>query len=205
VADSAYRSLGEETRPTVYYCSEQDPLREWPQFVVHFGAVVAGSTAIERALTNPGDPTSVRANAMRELVALALLPQRLASLVLTLIGALGLGLATAGVYGLMTYTVNRRLPEMGIRLALGAAPRDVLRLLLLQGMRMMCAGIVIGALLSAAASRVLSTFLAGGIRGTDSVSFAGVFLLLTGCGLAATLLPALRATSADPVQALRSE
>jgi putative ABC transport system permease protein len=119
-------------------------------------------------------------------------------------GVAALFLASVGLFGVMSFSVSRRVPEMGIRMALGAEAGQVRGLVLRQGMRQMALGMLLGTGLAVLVARGLQMVVYGS-RPWDPATYATVFALLTLTGLAATLVPALRATRVDPVQALRSE
>ena len=118
--------------------------------------------------------------------------------------AIALALSAAGIYGAVSYSVSRRTREIGIRMALGAQPREVLTMVLGEGMRLAGIGIVLGAAGALAVTRFLSAHLYG-ITATDPVSFVGVALLSAAVAALACYLPARRAMLVDPVLALRSE
>lgn len=117
---------------------------------------------------------------------------------------IALVLAAVGVYGMMAYAVSQRVHEIGVRVALGAQPRDVMRLVLGQSLAVTLVGVVVGIGGALAVTRLLASLLFG-ITSTDLLTFAGVPCLLAGVALVASYLPARRATRVDPVVALRSE
>ena len=122
----------------------------------------------------------------------------------SIFGALALGLAVVGLYGVKAYSVARRTREIGIRMALGAQAGAVLRMIMREGSIMLFSGIIIGLLLAIATAKILSGILYG-IRALDPIAFTVAPLVMTIAALIATWLPARRATRVDPVQALRSE
>jgi putative ABC transport system permease protein len=109
-----------------------------------------------------------------------------------------------GIYGVMAYSVSQRTRELGIRMALGASRADVLRLVVVQAARLTLVGVVTGLAASIAASRLIASLLYG-VSPTDIVTFVAVPVLLAASALAASYLPALRATRIDPMVALRYE
>jgi putative ABC transport system permease protein len=130
--------------------------------------------------------------------------QRLSASLLGLFAALALALAAAGLYGVLSYSVSQRTQEIGLRMALGAQGRDVLRLLIGEGMRLVIIGLVVGL----AAAFTLSRFVASqlyGVKATDPLTFGGVALLLASVALLACWLPARRAAKTDPMEALHHE
>jgi len=129
---------------------------------------------------------------------------RFEAALLGLFAAIGVLLAAIGIYSVIAFLVAQRTQEIGVRMALGATPRDILRLIGVQGLRMIALGGVLGLLIAMAGSRVLSTLLFG-VRPTDPPSFMAVGLLLVGVAGLAVWIPACRATKVEPMQALRYE
>jgi len=205
VKDSKYSRLNEEARPAVYVPFAQD---------------YRGNMAVHVRTT--GEPGTMLAAVRQQVQALdanlpvynvrtleeqknnSLYTSRLAATLLTVFGLLALGLAAVGLYGVMAYAVNRRRREIGIRLALGAQGRDVLRQVLLEGMFLVTVGLALGLGGAVAATRLVKGFLYD-VTATDPVSFAGAALLLAGVSLLACWIQARRATKVDPLVALRCE
>ncbi|PYJ54943.1 MAG: hypothetical protein DME24_25630, partial [Verrucomicrobia bacterium] len=129
---------------------------------------------------------------------------RIGAILSTIIGLLGLLLASVGIYSMVSHTVVRRTHEVGIRMALGARRTDVLRLILRESMRPVALGMMVGLAASAAASRFLTALLFG-LSSLDALAFVGVSALLCSVALLASYIPARRATQVDPMVALRCE
>jgi predicted permease len=200
--DSKYRDLGEDPRLFVYV-----PLAQ--QYVPRT-TIVARSTQGQRlagelrtllASMNPNLPI-VTSQTFEDYAALGLVPQRIAASVSGSLGMVGLLLAAIGIYGVTAYMVATRTREIGVRIALGARPRDVLIMVLRQGMRLAVAGAAIGLLLAAAASRLLGSLLFG-IGALDPVAFVGSAMLFAAIGVVACYVPARRAVRIDAMEALR--
>jgi putative ABC transport system permease protein len=119
-------------------------------------------------------------------------------------GLLGLVLAVIGVYGVVSYGAAQRTREIGIRMALGAFPTDILRMILRQGVFLVAGGVVVGVAVAAAITRVIARYLVL-VSGTDPLTFIAVVLLLGGIAMGACYLPARRAMKVDPMVALRHE
>jgi predicted permease len=120
------------------------------------------------------------------------------------LGLLAIFIGTLGLYGVVSYVVNRRKQEIAIRMALGAERRDIVRLVLGQGLALAAVGTGVGLVASFAATRLMATMLYG-VRPTDPIAFAGSAALVILVALAASWIPARRAASVDPMQALRTE
>jgi putative ABC transport system permease protein len=163
------------------------------------------SQTIQRAIWefNP-EQTISNVSPVRTLVKSSLTQPQLYLTLFSLFALLALLLAGIGLYGLIAYSVAQRTREFGIRYALGAQVRDVLRLVLGQGARLTVFGLLLGLLAATGVARLMETLLFR-TKAYDPIVFAGVVFLLALIGLLAALLPALRATKADPVAALRAE
>jgi putative ABC transport system permease protein len=163
------------------------------------------SQTVQRAIWefNP-EQTISNVAPVRTLVKQSLTQPQLYLTLFSLFALLALLLAGIGLYGLIAYSVTQRTREFGIRYALGAQVRDVLRLVLGQGIRLTALGLVLGLLGAAAVARLMETLLFH-TTAYDPLVFGGVVFVLGAIGLLAALLPALRATKADPVAALRAE
>jgi putative ABC transport system permease protein len=131
-------------------------------------------------------------------------PQRFVALLLSLFAALALIQALIGIYGVMSYAVTQRRQELGIRMALGAHPGNILSLVLRRGMKLTLIGMALGLMGAVASTRLLRDMLFG-INPFDPLTFAAMTLLLMCISLIACFLPARRATKLDPMNVLRSE
>ena len=203
VADSRYLTLGEETRPQVY----------WPvgpqigKIILHVrteGDAAALATVLQDGLPGLDPRVRLRVRPLQAVMAVALFPAQAAAVVLAALGLVGWALTVAGVYGLVAYTVTRRIPEIGLRVALGASSSSVMRLLLRDGVTIAVLGVAAGLLVAAWTTPFLSALLAGvSPRDVTSFGLVGASLLLT--ALAASYGPARRGVRLSPTEALRSE
>ncbi len=146
----------------------------------------------------------VTVQTIEEIIADSLAARRVSMFVLCVFAALALGLASMGIYGVISYLVGQRTREIGIRMALGAKQSDVLREVLGESMKMTFAGVVIGLLAAFGLTRLMTNLLFG-VSATDPLTFAGVGIILAGVALAACLVPVRRAMRVDPIVALRYE
>ncbi len=207
--DAKWRSVTEEPAPLIYL-----PLGQWPvaSYTLAIRGARAGaplSAAITRAVEGDGEGAArdVFVHDVRPLAALvrrSLAPLRVGAALLAGLGALALLLAALGLYGLMTFSVRLRTRELGIRMALGADPRALLRGELVRGMQLVGLGVLLGLLVSFALGAWASSLLFE-VDGHDPVAFVGAALTLGLAAAVAIYLPARRATRIDPTVALREE
>jgi putative ABC transport system permease protein len=203
---------GGTLQPQFYLDFDQTPLERLPRMVrrVHLavradGEPAALAAAVRREIlaANPDQPVfAVRP--VDEILAESVAAARFSARILTIFAAVSLLLATVGIYGVMSYSVSTRAREMGIRVALGARPSSLVRLVLGQGAKQAVAGVAIGLVAALGLTRFLSSMLFG-VSATDPATFAGVALLLLGAALVACYVPARRATRVDPASVLQSE
>jgi putative ABC transport system permease protein len=186
-----YRQAGGPSFLSFAVRTNGDPMRA-------IGAVRATIQSVDR------DVPISRVQTMDEMMEASLGQRRLSMVLLGIFSGIALLLAAIGIYGVMSYSVTQRAREMGIRMALGARPRDVLRLVVGQGMVLVFIGVAAGLIAALALTRVIASQLYA-IRPTDPVTFVAVAVLLAVIALMATLIPASRATRVDPVVTLREE
>jgi predicted permease len=151
-----------------------------------------------------GDQVVYGVQTMEQIIADSLAARRLSMIVLGVFAAIAVVLASIGIYGVISYLVGQRTQEIGIRMALGARPRDVLAQVLGQGAKMVALGVLIGLAAAFGLTRLMATLLFG-VSASDPPTFAGVSVLLAFVALAACYLPARRAMRVDPIVALRYE
>ena len=141
---------------------------------------------------------------MSDVVAASIQTHRLAGLLLGVFAGVALLLSAVGIYGVLSYLVSRRRLEIGVRVAIGAQPADVVRLILARGLGLALAGVVLGCATGAFVARLMATLLYD-VGSFDPVTYAAVPVILMGVALVASYLPARRATRIDPIEALRAE
>jgi predicted permease len=202
--DAKYASLGEEPQPHFYVPSVQAYEDQMVLLVRTAGDPTALFAGLRREVQALDPDLPLELSTLDDHLGFAVLPQRLGAWVLGAFGATGLLLAALGLYGLLSYVVSQRTPELGIRRALGATTTDVYRLVVRQGMALTGIGLAVGLAGSLGVTRLVSGFLVG-ISPTDPIVLTAVSLLFALVALAACLLPARRAAAVDPMIALRSE
>jgi len=206
VGNVKHRSLSAEPVPELYQCYLQGLGNPYASLVIRTSANPSAlASAVRRRIRElrPEQPVG-EVKTLREVVAGSLTTPRFHTLLLGLFAGLAMALAIAGVYGVMSYTVSRRTQEIGIRMALGAAPGRVIRLVIWQGIRWTLLGVAVGLVGAMATTRLISTLLFG-VSPTDAATLILVALLLAVAALAACYVPARRAARAEPVTALRHE
>ena len=202
-----YRTLESPSRVEFYWPYAQTPFRLGSMsLAIHTAAdPLTLANAVQRQVRaiDPDQPVyAVRS--MRELVAESTARRRLSMLLLAVLAAVALLLASIGLYGVMSYSVAQRTHEVGIRVALGAGRGDVLRLVLGQSLRLTAIGIFAGLAVSMALTRFLATLLFD-VKATDPLVFSAMAVTLAAVALFATIAPAYRAATIDPMRALREE
>jgi len=203
VGNGKYRSLSEPPLPYVYLALDQQPQADLTLHVraeTTAATMAAGIRGVLRDLDPDLPLTDVRT--LQDHLELAMMPLHTAARLLGAFGALALGLAAVGIYGLVAYTVSQRTREIGMRMALGANVGNVLTLVLRRGLAVIGGGLVAGTLAATLLTGFVSSLLYG-VSPTDPRAFAGAIALLTLTGLIAALLPAIRATRIQPSDALR--
>jgi ABC-type antimicrobial peptide transport system permease subunit len=178
-------------------------LQTFPYLVVRsYGGAAATSTAIRQTVERGGREFVARLRTVTEQRNIALAQERLLAALSTAYGALGLTLAAVGLYGLFSFLVAERRREIGVRIAMGAARRQVVGLFVREAAILVCFGLLIGLPAAFAATRAAAALLQGGDAG---MSLLTASVLLVGVALAAVSIPARRAASLDPMVALRQE
>ncbi len=206
VGNVRHESLDEKEQPEYYVPFFQTPDRQMDLVVRSAASNPAALAFAVRGAIKSIDKDQLiwEAKTMDERVAESVAPRRFQMLLLGLFAALALLLASIGIYGVMNFTVTQRTHEIGIRMALGAQARDVLRLVIGQGMRLALIGVSAGLISAVAVTRLMASLLYG-VSAIDPAVFAGVSLLLTAVTLLACYIPARRAMKVDPMIALRHE
>jgi putative ABC transport system permease protein len=204
VGDTHEYGLDVPSRPTVYVNLFQRP-RATITLTMLSDADTRLVTSAARGILNDLNPDiPARFRTFSQVYSASLRSRRFNVILIGFFGITALLLATAGVFGVMAYSVSRRTREIGVRAALGAGSGDILRMILGQGMRTIFIGLAIGIAGSLVLTRTVESLLFG-VTATDPLTFASVALLLMVIAIVACYIPARRATKVDPVIALRYE
>jgi putative ABC transport system permease protein len=206
--DVKHSGLNQPVDPAVYapFPQSDEAWRRWMTLAIRTpGASAALIEDVKKQVWSVDSQIPVsEVHSMEDLMGVSLAQQRFNTLLLGLFAALALFLAAVGIYGMMAYSVGQRMHEIGIYIALGAQPRDVLRLVLGDGAKLVFFGIAIGIAGAIALTRVMTSLLFE-VKPTDPETFAVVAILLAIVALAACYVPTRRAMRVDPVVALRYE
>ena len=206
VGDVRHASLEEEAQPEYYLSYLQTPARNTEVVVRAANNDPASLAPAVRAAIKEMNPEQLiwEMRTMSDLVGQSVAPRRFHMLLLGLFAGVALLLAGVGIFGVMNYVVSQRTHEIGVRIALGAQSRDVLKMVVGQGIRLAALGVGIGLAGALAVTRVLASLLYE-VSPTDPLVFGSVAALLLAVALAACYIPARRATKVDPMTALRYE
>jgi putative ABC transport system permease protein len=205
VADMHLISLKVAPRPQIYIPQQQFGIHSMSIFVRTAIDPQSFTSTLRRTVAEiDKDVPIYRTRTLTDYMSQSIAQPRLNAMLVGLFALIALLLAAAGIFGVMSYSVTQRTQEIGIRMALGAQRYDVLRLIVVQGMRFVGVGLVLGIIGVLVSSRLLQSFLFG-IGATDLKTMLAVTLVLTAVAFVACFVPARRATLVDPVEALRAE
>ena len=206
VSNGKYRTLAEKQDAAVY----APFLRGGPQRQAHILIRAVGTPdalipAVRSAVMSVDGSAAITVTPMRTALGFAMLPSRIGSMLLGLMGGLGTILAMVGLFGVVSFTVSRRTAEIAIRMTLGASRRTVLLLVLRDAGRLIVGGVIAGLVLAWIVTTPLSAFLVSGVTPADPWSFGGATVLLMAASIAAIWKPAMRAVGIEPWKALKGD
>jgi predicted permease len=206
VADVHQDSPAAKPGPTIYMPLQQHPYHANEVELVMRSAIspTALIDPVRSKMRSLNPEIATKFTTMEAMVADSIARPRLQMVLVALFAGLALVLAMAGMYGVMSYVTTQRVPEFGVRMALGASPRKVIALVLTRAAQMAVLGVGIGLVLAFSASRIMNSMLYG-LKATDALTYAGVLLAVTPIVVLAAAIPAWRASRIDPVIALRAE
>jgi ABC-type antimicrobial peptide transport system permease subunit len=202
----------ESLQAQIYVSVWQLPDKFWP-LLANGGQYAARSVGTPLGVVNSIREAAQRVDSsavlyevrpMQDIVVRSVATQRLAMILLSVFSVLALALSSIGIYGVISYVTGQRTQEIGVRIALGASGKDVLKMILGEGMRITLVGVGVGIAAALGLTRLITKMIYG-VGAMDPVTFAGVAILLTGVALLACYIPARRAMRVDPIVALRYE
>ena len=203
--DVKHAGLAAEPGPQIYSSYYEDPVPTMSLIVRTRANPTSVASSVRNEIQKADSEIPVfGVTTMEQLASESIAPNRITMLLLGFFATVALVLAAVGIYGIMAYSVTQRTFEVGVRMALGARPLDIIKMILKQGMILTVIGLGIGLLAALAVTRVLSSVLFQ-VSATDLVTFVTAPLVLMAVALLACLVPALRATKVDPLIALRYE
>jgi predicted permease len=203
-ADVRNSNPAEKPGPEIYMAYLQNPQSNLIFVVRTAGDPASMIQTIRRTARNLDPQAAMRATTMQSTISQSLASQRFRSMLLSIFASLAVCLAMAGIYGVMAYSVTQRTAEVGLRIALGAEPRDIAKLVLGQVMRLTAIGLAAGVLGAILATRFLRSMLFE-VKPGDPVTYICMICLVAGIALLAAYLPARRAARIEPLEALREE
>ena len=205
VRDTRHAALDSAVRPQVYVHYRRDPSHQMWAVIRTSGDPAAVASAARAAVLeiDPNQPVA-RILTMPDVVAASVSDRRFSMTLVGVFAALALTLSVVGLYAVVSYSVVERIHEMGVRLALGAQPSNLLTMVLGEGLRLVIAGLTLGIAAALAVTHFLDTMLFG-VDARDLATFAGVAVVLAVAALLGCLVPARRAMRVDPMVALRAE
>lgn len=205
VRDTRHASLHSAVRPQVYVHYRRDPWHQmWVVLRASGDPAALAASARSAVLAIDANQPVTRMLTMPDIVSASVAERRFSMTLVGIFAALALALSVIGLYGVVSYSVTERIHEMGVRLALGAQPSNLLAMVLGEGFRLVIAGLALGIAAALAVTRFLDTLLFG-VHARDATTFAGVVLVLAIAAMLGCLIPALRAMRVDPIVALRGE
>jgi putative ABC transport system permease protein len=203
--DVRHAGLAAEPGPQLYTPYYQDPVLNMSMVVRTKSNPMSVAASIRNEIRKADTEIPVfGVRTLEQMASESIAPRRITMLLLGFFALLALILAAVGIYGIMSYSVTQRTHEFGIRMALGAQPRDILKMIVKQGMILTLIGVAVGFVAAFAATSVLASFLYG-VSSTDFVTFITAALILISVAILACVVPARRATKVDPMTALRYE
>jgi predicted permease len=204
VGDVRHQGLDAAAKSTLYTNARQRPPSDYSVVVDFTGGAEALSTSVRGIVREIAPEVPPRIRVLEDVLSESVADRRFQVVLLMAFGLSALLLAVFGIYGVVSYGVAERTREMGLRMALGARPRDVLSLVVGQGSRLIALGIALGVALALALTRLLDSFLFE-VAATDPLTFAALALVLAAIALAACYVPARKASRVDPMISLRYE